>query len=93
LPHIFSRTCDEKHWSRLRVTPAVTVTKVVTPKTRTIAVPFAHCQLYEADIKRLKLALAKAHTKPVPQPSACARCAPGGNYQMRIRVGKPSSGD
>ena len=42
------RSCGEKHWSRLCVTPAVTVTKPVTPKMRTIVVPCAQCPLYEA---------------------------------------------
>lgn len=46
------------------VTEDVTVTKPVTPKTKTLAVACAQCQLYEAEIKRLKLELAKA--LPVP---------------------------
>jgi hypothetical protein len=83
------RTCGERHWSRLCVTPTVTspVTQPVTkpcpfcgkdhvfnglcpgetpatPKTKTIAVACAQCQLYEAEIKRLKLALQIG--EPVP---------------------------
>ena len=67
------------------VTPAVTepvakpatVTKPATPTTKTIAVACAQCQLYEAEIKRPKLALAAAQIKaePVPAKEACARCA------------------
>ena len=77
------RTCGQKHWQRIcpvtpdvtrvtppvtePVTPSVTVTKPVTPVTKTIAVVCAQCQVYDGEIKRLKLALAAAHvSEPVP---------------------------
>ena len=68
------RTCERRHWSRLCYEPRnEPVTPRVTPVTKTLAVACSQCQLYEAEIKRLKRALASAHAEPKVVMSAAER--------------------
>jgi hypothetical protein len=79
------RNCGEQHWSRFcPVAGTVTVAPTVTGVTKRVTIELPptcpQCALYEAEIKRLKLALA---TKQIKRGEAVP--AAEGMSQMRAR--------